>query len=85
MAIASCRIDATLNVKNEIRPMIIFVPILMIIAIPITIKNITGSNQEVVVRHRITAIIITPNTIAIEISRISVSLNDLLCTADPIK
>ena len=85
MATASCRIEATLKVRNDMVPSIKFVPILMIIAIPMTIKNMTGSNHEVVVRHKIIAIITTPRAMAMLISRISVSFKDLFCTAEPMK
>ena len=85
MATASCRIEATLKVRNEMVPSIRLVPILMIMAIPMTIKNMTGSNHDVVVRHRMTAIITTPSAIAMLISRISVSFKDLFCTAEPMK
>ena len=85
MEVASCSTIATLLVRKETLPIKMLVPRFNRMATPMTSKNRNGSDQAVVVIHKIVKIIIIATVKISCISLARFSCKDLFCTAIPVK
>ena len=85
MEVASCSTIATLLVKKDTLPMKMLVPRFNRMATPMTRRNRNGSDQAVVVIHKIVKIIIIATVKINCISLARFSCKDLFCTAIPVK
>ena len=85
METANCNTVITLFDKKEILPSKILLPPFKKIALPIAVKNSTGSNQEEVVNNKIKKIKIKAITKIIFICVLTLSSVAKLCGASPTK